>query len=67
MVCPARTIHAKGYRYGAQGDVTWGVKAVVAAGVEVAHVEVDKQGRITVAAGKPPSHEARGVNEWDRI
>jgi hypothetical protein len=35
-----------------QGDITKAVKAVVAAGIEVARVEVDKDGRIVVVAGK---------------
>jgi hypothetical protein len=55
-----------------QGDLTKAVKAVVAAGVSVARVEVDKDGRIIVVAGMPsaavaPSEEGRGANEWDRI
>jgi hypothetical protein len=33
--------------------VTKAAKAVVAAGVDVARVEVDKNGRIIVVAGKP--------------
>jgi len=46
-----------------QSDVTRAVKAVVAAGVEVARVEVDKDGRIVVVAGKPESNPAS--NPWD--
>ncbi|HEY1860484.1 MAG TPA: hypothetical protein VGG61_09035 [Gemmataceae bacterium] len=46
-----------------QTDVTRAVKAVVAAGVEVARVEVDKDGRIVVIAGKPESNPAS--NPWD--
>jgi hypothetical protein len=34
-----------------QGDVTRAVRAVVAAGVSVAKVEVDKDGRIIVVVG----------------
>jgi nitrate reductase NapAB chaperone NapD len=34
-----------------QRDVTAAVKAVVAAGVEVARVEVDKEGKIVVVTG----------------
>jgi hypothetical protein len=51
-----------------QTDVTKAVRAVVAAGVEVARVEVDKDGRIVVIAGKPESNtrEHTGENEWDR-
>ena len=50
-----------------QTDVTRAVKAVVAAGVEVARVEVDREGRIIVVAGKPAPDVGRGANEWDRI
>jgi hypothetical protein len=42
------------------------VKAVVAAGVEIARVEVDKNGRIVVVAGKP-GDDGGSIerNEWD--
>lgn len=50
-----------------QADVTRAVKAVVAAGVEVARVEVDKDGRISVVAGKPASDQGGGGNEWDSV
>jgi hypothetical protein len=49
-----------------QTDVTRAVKAVVAAGVEVARVEVDKDGRIVVVAGKQmPNGVGEGGSEWD--
>jgi len=35
-----------------QGDVTKAVKAAVAAGVEVARVEIERDGRIIVVAGR---------------
>jgi hypothetical protein len=51
-----------------QGDVTKAVKAVLAAGVRVARVEVDRAGRIVVIAGEPATAEqAKEVGEWDRI
>jgi hypothetical protein len=51
-----------------QGDVTKAVKAVVAAGVHVARVEVDRAGRIVVIAGEPVSaDQTKEVSEWDRI
>jgi hypothetical protein len=50
-----------------QTDVTKAVKAVVAAGVEVARVEVDKDGRIVIVAGKAMPEDGKGGNEWDRI
>jgi hypothetical protein len=60
---------SRGPRIFKQTDVTRAVKAVVAAGVEVARVEVEKDGRIVVIAGKPESNrgESRGGNEWDRL
>jgi hypothetical protein len=51
-----------------QSDVTKAVKAVVAAGVEVARVEVDREGRIVVVAGKPATAQAvADQNEWDQV
>jgi hypothetical protein len=52
-----------------QTDVTRMLRAVAAAGVEVVSVQVDKEGRIVVNAGKPmPSpKEGTGDNEWDGI
>lgn len=48
-----------------QTDVTRAVKAVVAAGVEVARVEVDKDGRIVVIAGKPAQSAPVAANDLD--
>jgi hypothetical protein len=50
-----------------QRDVTAAVKAIRAAGVEVARVEIGKDGRIVVVAGKSGSSSAIGddINEWD--
>lgn len=52
-----------------QRDVTKAVKAVVAAGVPVAKVEVDKDGKIVVVTGEPSNTAVpdREANEWDRI
>jgi hypothetical protein len=51
-----------------QQDVTRAVKAVVAAGVGIARVEIDKAGKITIIAlGAEPHAEAKEVNEWDNI
>jgi hypothetical protein len=41
-----------------QRDVAAAVKGAVAAGVEVARVEVDKEGRIVIVAGKPSESAA---------
>ena len=54
-----------------QADVTKAVKAVVAAGVDIARVEIDAAGKIVIVTGKPEaqdSNEARaGSNEWDSV
>jgi hypothetical protein len=56
-----------------QLDVTRAVKAVAAAGVGIARVEIDKQGKIIIVAGQPVSKvtttqiSAREENEWDRV
>jgi hypothetical protein len=52
-----------------QQDVTRAVKAVTAAGVGIARVEIDKSGKIVIitadATGRPC--ETKEANEWDRI
>jgi len=49
-----------------QQDVTRAVKAMVAAGVGIARVEIDNTGKIVIIAltdgGKPTA-----VNEWDTV
>jgi hypothetical protein len=52
-----------------QQDVTRAVKAVCAAGVNIARVEVDKSGKITIitANGSAARDEGRKGNEWDRM
>ena len=47
-------------------DVTRAVKAVSKAGVEVARVEIDKDGKIIVFVGKP-GESAKQANEWDEV
>jgi hypothetical protein len=52
-----------------QQDVTKAVKAVSAAGVHIARIEIDKTGKIviiTVEATDQPG-EITETNEWDRI
>lgn len=51
-----------------QHDVTRALRATVAAGIEVQRIEIDKEGKIVVIAGKVPetpraSDDKR--NEWD--
>jgi hypothetical protein len=49
-------------------DVTAAVQAVVKAGVEVARVEIGKDGRIVIIPGKPSEPvPADGVNPWDNL
>ena len=53
-----------------QQDVTKAVKAVAAAGVHIARVEIDKAGKIviiTTDATESQSGESAEVNEWDRV
>src|ERR1019366_3999245 len=48
-----------------QRDITKAVKAVVAAGVQIERVEVDKDGRISVVMAKPIGSAAASGNELD--
>jgi hypothetical protein len=53
-----------------QRDVTRAVKAVAAAGVTVAKVEVDKDGKIVVVvvgADKTQDPADTGTNSWDTL
>ena len=52
-----------------KSDVTRATKAVLAAGLDVARVEIEKDGRIVVVPGKAPDHPAHGnlPNEWDEV
>jgi hypothetical protein len=53
-----------------QQDVTKAVKAVTAAGVHIARVEIDKAGKIviiTTDATENQSGESAEANEWDRV
>jgi hypothetical protein len=52
-----------------QADVTRAVKAVVAAGVDIARVEIDRAGNITIIAlgVEPPGEGGKGRNEWDTV
>jgi hypothetical protein len=51
-----------------QRDVTRAVKAIAAAGVGIARVEIDKEGKITIiTTNTEPRGAGREVNEWDRV
>jgi len=53
-----------------QSDVTRALKAARQAGIEIARVEIDKDGKIVVVAGKPqdvPRDDDNEHNEWDAV
>ena len=51
-----------------QQDVTRAVKAVTAAGVHIARIEIDKTGKIVIITGGPTEPDDLGeANEWDRV
>jgi hypothetical protein len=52
-----------------QGDVTRAVKAVTAAGVAIARIEIDKAGKITIITANSELREGEGkeANEWDSV
>lgn len=50
-----------------QRDVTRALKATVAAGVEIAKVEIDRDGKIVVVVAGKQVEEANEGNEWDRL
>jgi hypothetical protein len=51
-----------------QQDVTRAVKAVAAAGVHIARIEIDKTGKIVIiTAGPTEPDETTESNEWDRV
>ena len=52
-----------------QLDVTRAVKAVAAAGVHIARVEIDKAGKIVIITADMTDQPAEmtEANEWDRV
>jgi hypothetical protein len=48
-------------------DVTRATKAVLAAGLNVARVEIAKNGSIVVVSGKPSDTSSDAVNPWDEV
>jgi hypothetical protein len=52
-----------------QQDVTRAVKAVTAAGVHIARVEIDKTGKIAIitAGAADRADQVTEANEWDRM
>jgi hypothetical protein len=69
--CPRSEVVARALSPFRQQDVTRAVKAVAAAGVGIARVEIDKSGKITIIAA--PTEQGTGGrmpeerNEWDII
>jgi len=49
-----------------QGDVTRAVKGVVAAGVEIARVEIDPTGKIVIQLGNGAAKEQAAPDDLDR-
>jgi hypothetical protein len=52
-----------------QQDVTRAVKAVSAAGVHIARIEIDKSGKIVIITADTPDQPGKigEANEWDRV
>ncbi len=52
-----------------QQDVTRAVKALAAAGVYIARIEIDKAGKIVIIAGGETNKpgQTTEANEWDRV
>jgi len=52
-----------------QADLTKAVRAVRAAGVHIARVEIDKTGKIVIITADPTDRlgEMTEANEWDRV
>jgi hypothetical protein len=49
---------SKGQHTFKQGDVTKALKGAAKAGVKIARVEIDRDGKIVVIAGEPSRHSA---------
>ncbi len=48
-------------------DVRAAVEAAREAGLEVTRIEVDKDGKIVIIAGKPAENGQGEGNEWDEV
>jgi hypothetical protein len=50
-----------------QTDVTRAIKAALAAGVQIARIEIDRGGRIVIVPGSPTLAAEPEYNEWDEV
>ncbi len=52
-----------------QSNVTRAIKGAIAAGVTIARVEIDKDGKIVIVlpGSAPDARESNGGNEWDSV
>jgi hypothetical protein len=50
-----------------QQDVTKAVKAVAAAGVGIARIEIDSSGKIVIITAQRAEMGGAGMNEWDAV
>jgi hypothetical protein len=57
---------SRGPRTFRQRDVTKAVKAVAAAGVDIARIEIDPVGKIVIVARKPNGSSETPVDDLDR-
>jgi hypothetical protein len=48
-------------------DVARAISASVSAGLSVARVEIDKDGRIVIVPGQPEPTSVTPENEWDNV
>jgi hypothetical protein len=48
-------------------DVTRATRAVLAAGLDVARIEVNKDGKIIIVPGKPDAYTSVPGNPWDEV
>ncbi len=63
----ARVVMARGRLSFKQSDVVRAIKGVQAAGLEVAGVEIDREGRIVITTGTATAERAPEYNEWDDV
>jgi hypothetical protein len=50
-----------------QRDLTRAVRGAIEAGLSVARVEIDSEGKVVVVVGEPNKVEEQPPNEWDGI